>query len=91
MQREVQKLSRKLDQNESELLEKQQEMLTLKVSVAHEQKKLETAKKMLSAAEAKAENNTSQLAELKKRKKELVKEKTSYEKEIQVRKLHENS
>ncbi|EFP06053.1 hypothetical protein CRE_25955 [Caenorhabditis remanei] len=91
VQREVQKLSRKLDQNESELLEKQQEMLTLKVSVAHEQKKLETAKKMLSAAEAKAENNTSQLAELKKRKKELVKEKTSYEKEIQVRKLHENS
>ncbi|CCD69832.1 Structural maintenance of chromosomes protein 1 [Caenorhabditis elegans] len=81
--REVQKMTRKLDQKETDLAEKQQNMLTLKVSVAHEHKKLEIAKKMLAAAESKAENNSTQLADLKKSKKELEKKKAAYEAEIQ--------
>lgn len=76
-------MTRKLDQKETDLAEKQQNMLTLKVSVAHEHKKLEIAKKMLAAAESKAENNSTQLADLKKSKKELEKKKAAYEAEIQ--------
>uniref|UniRef100_A0A8R1DV70 Structural maintenance of chromosomes protein 1 n=1 Tax=Caenorhabditis japonica TaxID=281687 RepID=A0A8R1DV70_CAEJA len=82
-QREVQKMIRKLDQKEADLSEKQQNTLTLKVSVQHENKKLETAKKMLAAAEQKAENNTTQLAELKNKKKEMETKKKDYETEIQ--------
>lgn len=52
------------------------------MSVVHEGKKLETAKKMLVAAEQKAENNASQLSELKKQKKEAEKKKSEYQAEI---------
>uniref|UniRef100_A0A1I7UIW6 Structural maintenance of chromosomes protein 1 n=1 Tax=Caenorhabditis tropicalis TaxID=1561998 RepID=A0A1I7UIW6_9PELO len=84
VQRDVTKLTRTLDQKESALSEKQQEMLSLKVAVAHEHKKLDTAKKMLAAAETKAETNATQLKELKKRRQELEVKKKAYEEEIEA-------
>ncbi|UMM12390.1 hypothetical protein L5515_001191 [Caenorhabditis briggsae] len=83
VQREVQKLNRKLDSQESALAQKQQERLSLKVAVAHEFKKLESANKALSAAEALAENSAAQLADLKKRKADMEGQKVAYEAEVQ--------